>query len=302
MKKLLHEAVLERRLVCDGAMGTQLMLAGLEPGGCGELWNLTHPDRILEIQRRYVEAGADCLITNTFGASRIMLQRHGQAEELRAINQAGARIAREAFGDRDGYVLGDIGPLGAILEPYGDLSAADAQAAYEEQASALVGAGVDAIIIETQTSLDELGLAIEASKTAGAPCIIASLAYDLSADKTFYVTMMGVFPEKAAEFVEERGAHIVALNCGTGMDMTGAAKVIRLYRKNCRLPTMGQPNAGLPVLEGGKAVYKQLPSDMALGVPEVLAAGTNIVGSCCGSTPDHTRAIRGVVEIYNRSK
>lgn len=300
MKKLLQEAVLERRLVCDGAMGTQLMLAGLEPGGCGELWNLTHPDRILGIQRRYVDAGADCIITNTFGASRIMLQRHGQAEELRAINQAGARIAREAFGDRDGYVLGDIGPLGAILEPYGDLPAADAKAAYEEQASALVDAGVDAIIIETQTSLDELGLAIEASKTAGAPCIIASLAYDLSADKSFYVTMMGVFPEKAAEFVEEKGAHIVALNCGTGMDMTGAAKVIRLYRKNCKLPTMGQPNAGLPVLEGGKAVYKQLPSDMALGVPDVLAAGTNIVGSCCGSTPDHTRAIRGVVDVYNR--
>ena len=302
MKKLLQEAVLERRLVCDGAMGTQLMLAGLEPGGCGELWNLTHPDRILGIQRRYVEAGADCIITNTFGASRIMLQRHGQAEELRAINQAGARIAREAFGDRDGYVLGDIGPLGAILEPYGDLPAAAAQAAYEEQASALVDAGVDAIIIETQTSLDELGLAIEASKTAGAPCIIASLAYDLSADKTFYVTMMGVFPEKAAEFVEEKGAHIIALNCGTGMDMMGVAKVIRLYRKNCKLPTMGQPNAGLPVLERGKAVYKQLPSDMALGVPEVLAAGTNIVGSCCGSTPDHTRAIRQVVDVYNRGK
>lgn len=302
MKKLLQEAVVERRLVCDGAMGTQLMLAGLEPGGCGELWNLTHPDRILEIQRRYVDAGADCIITNTFGASRIMLQRHGQAEKLRAINQAGARIAREAFGDRDGYVLGDIGPLGAILEPYGDLPAAYAQAAYEEQASALVDAGVDAIIIETQTSLDELGLAIEASKTAGAQCIIASLAYDLSADKSFYVTMMGVFPEKAAEFVEEKGAHIVALNCGTGMDMTGAAMVIRLYRKNCKLPTMGQPNAGLPVLEGGRAVYKQLASDMALGVPEVLAAGTNIVGSCCGSTPDHTRAIRGVVDVYNRGK
>ena len=300
MKKLLQEALRERRLVCDGAMGTQLMLAGLEPGGCGELWNLSHPDRILGIQQRYVEAGADCIITNTFGGSRIMLQRHGQAEKLREINQAGARIAREAFGARDGYVLGDIGPLGAILEPYGDLPSADALAAYEEQASALVDGGVDAIIIETQTSLEELGLAIDAAKSAGAPCIIASLAYDLSADKSFYVTMMGVFPEKAAEFVEEKGAHIVALNCGTGMDMVGAAKVIRLYRENCKLLTMGQPNAGLPVLEGGKAVYKQMPSDMALGVPEVLAAGTNIVGSCCGSTPDHTRAIREVVDVYNR--
>ncbi len=127
MKKLLHKAVLERRLVCDGAMGTQLMLAGLEPGGCGELWNLTHRERILEIQRRYVQAGADCLITNTFGASRTMLERHGQADKVHAINHAGVSIAREAFGDTDGYVLGDIGPLGAILEPYGDFPQETAQ-------------------------------------------------------------------------------------------------------------------------------------------------------------------------------
>jgi 5-methyltetrahydrofolate--homocysteine methyltransferase len=302
MKKLLHEAVLERRLVCDGAMGTQLMLAGLEQGGCGEHWNLTHADRVLGIQRRYVEAGADCLITNTFGGSRLMLKRHGHVEDLRAINQAGARIAREAFGDRTGYVLGDLGPLGAILEPYGDLPVADAQAAYEEQAHALVEAGVDAIIIETQTSLEELGVAVDAAKAAGAPCIIASLAYDLSADKTFYVTMMGVFPEKAAEFLEEKGAHIVALNCGTGMDMTGAAMVARIYREHCKLPVMVQPNAGLPVLESMKAVYKQSPADMALGVPEALTAGANIIGSCCGSTPEHTRAIRKVVEQQNREK
>jgi 5-methyltetrahydrofolate--homocysteine methyltransferase len=294
--------VLERRLVCDGAMGTQLMLAGLEQGGCGEHWNLTHADRVLGIQRRYVEAGADCLITNTFGGSRLMLKRHGHVEDLRAINQAGARIAREAFGDRTGYVLGDLGPLGAILEPYGDLPVADAQAAYEEQAHALVEAGVDAIIIETQTSLEELGVAVDAAKAAGAPCIIASLAYDLSADKTFYVTMMGVFPEKAAEFLEEKGAHIVALNCGTGMDMAGAAMVARIYREHCKLPVMVQPNAGLPVLESMKAVYKQSPADMALGVPEALTAGANIIGSCCGSTPEHTRAIRKVVEQQNREK
>src|SRR5439155_1120953 len=153
MTKTLLEALLHRALVCDGAMGTQLMLAGLEQGGCGELWNVTHPDRVLAIQRRYVEAGADCLITNTFGGSRIMLARHGHADDLRAINQAGVRIAREAFGDREGYVLGDIGPMGAILEPYGELSHADGRRALEEQALALVEAGVDAIIIETQTSL-----------------------------------------------------------------------------------------------------------------------------------------------------
>lgn len=300
MKKPLLSVLGERRLVCDGAMGTQLMLAGLANGDCGEAWNLTHPERVLRIQRQYVAAGADCLISNTFGGSRLMLKRHGHADDLRAINQAGARLAREAFGDRDGFVLGDMGPLGAILEPYGDLPAAEAQAAYEEQARALVEGGVDAIIIETQTSLEELGVAIDAAKAAGAPCIIASLAYDLSQDKTFYVTMMGVGPEQAAAFVEERGANIVALNCGTGMDMGGAAMVARQYRASCRLPVMVQPNAGLPVLENMKAVYKQLPADMAAGVPDAIKAGADIIGSCCGSTPDHTRAIRNMLEKFNR--
>lgn len=299
-KKLLHEVIHSRRLVGDGAMGTQLFLAGLESGACGEAWNLTHPERVLAIQKRYADAGADCIITNTFGGSRIMLRRHGHEKDLAAINAAGARITREAFGGREGYVLGDVGPLGALLEPYGDLSEADALAALKEQCAALVAGGVDAIIIETQTGLEELGLAIDAAKAAGAPTIIASLAYDLSQDGTFYVTMMGVKPAQAAEFVAERGAHIIALNCGTGMDMIGAAKVAREYREACSLPIMVQPNAGLPVLENLKAVYKQLPADMAAGVPDALAAGANIVGSCCGSTPDHTRAIRAQVDAFNR--
>jgi len=302
MKKTLLETLKERRLVCDGAMGTQLMLAGLESGACGEAWNLTNPDRVLGIQRRYVAAGTDCLITNTFGGNRITLKRHNRADDLRAINQAGARLAREAFGTREGYVLGDLGPLGAILEPYGDLPQDEARAAYEEQARALVEAGVDAIIIETQTSLDEMGIAIDAAKAAGAPCIIASLAYDLSADQSFYVTMMGVQPAQAAEFVQERGGNIVALNCGTGMDMPGAAKVAEIYRQHCRIPVMVQPNAGLPVLEKGKAVYKQLPAEMAKGVPAALVAGANIIGSCCGSTPEHTAAIHQAVARFNEGK
>jgi len=288
-----------RPMLADGAMGIQLMLAGLEQGNCGELWNLTHPDRVLAIQKRYADAGADCIITNTFGGSRIMLGRHGHDKELAEINAAGVRIVRQAFGDRPGYVLGDIGPLGALLEPYGELSEADALSALEEQAVALVKAGADAIIIETQTGLEELGLAIDAAKSAKAPCIIASLAYDLSMDGTFYKTMMGVSPEQAAEFAEERGANIIALNCGTGMDMHGAAMVGKIYRESCSLPVMVQPNAGLPVLENLKAVYKQLPADMAKDVPEVLATGVGIVGSCCGSTPEHTRAIRAVVEKFN---
>lgn len=298
----LLEILQTRRLVGDGAMGTQLMLAGLESGSCGEAWNLTHPERVLAIQQRYAAAGADCIITNTFGGSRIMLRRHGHEKELAEINAAGVRITREAFGGRPGYVLGDIGPLGALLEPYGDLTEADARSALEEQATALVRAGADAIIIETQTGLEELGLAIDAGKAAGAPCIIASLAYDLSMDGTFYKTMMGISPEQAAEFVEGRGAHIVALNCGTGMDMKGAALVARLYRKHCALPIMVQPNAGLPVLENLKAVYKQLPVDTAREVPAALEAGAGIIGSCCGSTSEHTREIRRMVDACRQTR
>jgi len=292
----LHEIVSARRLVCDGAMGTQLMLAGLEQGACGEVWNLTHPERVMAIQERYVGAGADCLITNTFGASRRALGRHGHDGQMEEVNRAGARIARQAFGGGPGFVLGDIGPLGELLEPYGELSEGDALSALSEQAAALVGAGVDAIIIETQTSLEELGIAIDAAKGANARCIIASLAYDLSADGKSFRTMMGVSPEQAAEFAEARQANIVALNCGTGMDMVAAARVARIYRSHCKLPIMVQPNAGLPVLEGLKAVYKQRPEDMAQAVPEALEAGAVIIGSCCGSTPEHTRAIRRSVD------
>ena len=301
MNRLLHEAVLERPLVCDGAMGTELMAAGLEAGGCGERWNLDHPERVLAIQRRYVEAGADCITTNTFGASRLMLGRHGHAGLVREVNRAGVRIAREALGSRDGWVLGDIGPLGALLEPYGDLPAAEARAALEEQAAALVEAGADAILIETETSLEETGLAIEAARAAGAASIAASLAYDLSADGSFYVTMMGVRPEQAAAFIEERGAHIAGLNCGTGVDMRAAARIVRSYREHASLPVLGQPNAGSPALEHGQAVYRQTPEEMAAAVPEVLAAGARIVGSCCGSTPAHTAAIRRAVDaLRNR--
>jgi 5-methyltetrahydrofolate--homocysteine methyltransferase len=143
---------------------------------------------------------------------------------------------------------------------------------------------------------------VDAALKAGAPCVIASLAYDLSADQTFFVTMMGVFPDRAAKFAEDKGAHVVALNCGTGMDMPGAAKVAAIYKKSCGLPVMVQPNAGLPVLEGGKAVYKQSAADMGAGVSEVLAAGADIIGSCCGSTPEHTRAIAQVLREFNAGK
>src|SRR5689334_14316565 len=122
MKPKLQDIIRTRPLLGDGAMGTQLMIAGLEQGNCGELWNLTHPDRVLAIQRRYSDAGSDCLITTTFGGSRIMLNRHGDADKVAAINEAGVVIARQAFGNRDGYVIGDIGPFGGLMEPYGEFT------------------------------------------------------------------------------------------------------------------------------------------------------------------------------------
>lgn len=297
-KQSLLEAIQHRPLLGDGAMGTQLMFAGLEQGGCGEAWNLTHPDRVLEIQRRYVEAGSDCLITNTFGGSRIMLNRHGNADKVAEINRAGVEIARAAFGDREGYVLGDIGPFGGLMEPFGDFREEDVRAALAEQAQALMEAGADAIIVETQTSLEELLLGIEGAKAAGAPCVIGSMAYDVTLDGSTFRTMMGIDPERAAGFMEEQGADIVALNCGTGMDMIRARHAVERYRAASSLPVMVQPNAGQPKLVNMKVVYDELPEHMAAGLTEVLAAGASIVGACCGSTPAHIRAFRGVMDEY----
>ncbi len=296
MKKRLQDAARERALLCDGAMGTQLMLAGLEQGNCGEAWNLTHPERVLAIQWRYVEAGSDCLLTNTFGASRIMLNRHSHGDDAVAINKASVRIAREAFGDRDGYVIGDIGPFGGLMEPYGEFTEAQVWDAFREQAQALVDAGADAIIVETQTALEELALGLKAAREAGAACVIGSMAYDVTLDGSTFRTMMGVDPEAAAAFMEEHGADIVALNCGTGLDLARARQAVIRYRAATTLPLMAQPNAGQPRLVNMKVVYDETPEQMVKGVVPLLEAGATIIGACCGSTPDHIRAFRQAID------
>lgn len=292
----LLEALVSRVLLGDGAMGTQLQRAGLPPGGCGEAWNLDHPERIVAIQRAYVEAGSDCLITNTFGASRIMLERHGEAERAAAINRAGARVAREAFAGRPGFVLGDIGPFGGLMEPYGDIAPSRVEAAFREQARALVEGGVDAIIVETQTALEEMDLALAAAREAGAPVVIGSFAFDRMLDEEDARTMMGVSPEMAAEFLVARGADVAALNCGTGIGMSMAADIARRYARTAGLPVMAQPNAGQPSLAGLTIVYDGTPEQMAEELPALLDAGARIIGGCCGSTPDHIRAFRAVLD------
>jgi 5-methyltetrahydrofolate--homocysteine methyltransferase len=294
----LHEAVRLRPLLGDGAMGTQLMLAGLEQGNCGEAWNLTHPERVLAIQRRYAEAGSDCILTNTFGGSRIMLNRHSQAGHAVEINRAGVEIARRAFNGREGFVIGDIGPFGGLLEPYGDFTEAQVREAFAEQATALVDAGADAIIIETQTSLEELLLGIQAARDAGASTIIGSMAYDVTLDGSTFRTMMGINPERAATFMEEHGAHMVALNCGTGMDMQRARLAVERYRKVTGMPVMVQPNAGQPKLVNLQVVYDETPEHMASGVAPLLQAGANLIGACCGSTPEHIHAFRHEIDEY----
>jgi len=283
-------------------MGTQLMIAGLEQGNCGEAWNLTHPERVLAIQQRYAEAGSDCILTNTFGGSRIMLNRHSHADHVAEINQAGVRIAREAFGGRPGFVIGDIGPFGGLLEPYGDFTEEQVRTAFNEQARALVDAGADAIIIETQTSLEELLLGIRAAREAGAPCIIGSMAYDVTLDGSTFRTMMGIDPERAAEFMQENGTDIVALNCGTGMDMERARTAVARYRTTTGLPVMVQPNAGQPKLVNMKVVYDETPEQMVTGVVPLLDAGAAIVGACCGSAPAHIRAFRRAMDEYFHAK
>ena len=211
----LLDALRERVLLADGAMGTEIQRAGLESGGCGEAWNLDHPERVLAIQRRYVEAGSDVLLSHTFGASRIMLDRHGEGARTAEINRAAVAIAREALGER-GYVLGDIGPFGGLMEPYGEVPPADVERAFKEQARALVEAGADGIIIETQTAFEELALAIAAAREAGAAAVIGSVAFDRMVEEDDVRTMMGVSPEQAAEFMVEHGCDVAALNCGTG--------------------------------------------------------------------------------------
>jgi len=296
MSNRLLVALQQRILLGDGAMGTQLQMAGLEPGGCGEAWNVDHPERVLEIQRRYVEAGSDCLITNTFGGCRIMLERHHNGERVAEINTAGVRIAREAFRERQGFVLGDIGPFGGIMEPYGEISEERVRAAFDEQAYSLVQAGADAIILETQTSYEEMGVGIEAAKAAGCTCVIGSMAYDVTLDRSEIRTMMGISPEEAAQFMADKGADILAVNCGAGIDIRWATLAVEAYRRVSDLPTMAQPNAGTPELINMQVVYRQTPEQMAQGLPELVRAGASIVGGCCGSTPDHIRLFRKILD------
>lgn len=286
------EALDSRILICDGAMGTQLQAAGLPPGSCGELWNLHKPEIVLGIHRAYREAGADFLTTNTFGASRLGLQRHNVESETESVNRRAVELAREALGEASGWVLGDLGPFGGLMAPLGTTGAEEVRAAFLEQARYLVEAGVDGILIETMTAIEELEIAIQCAREAGAAWVAASMSFDSVRGGQDYRTMMGVSPEQAAESVDRWGADVLGVNCGANLDCQSIARILERYRKASRLPLLAQPNAGSPCIENGRVFYRQTPGALAEEIAQVVSAGARIVGACCGSTPGHINAIR----------
>jgi 5-methyltetrahydrofolate--homocysteine methyltransferase len=273
-------------LVGDGAMGTQLQRAGLEPGASGDAWNLTRPDAVHAIHASYVDAGADLILTNTFGTNRFVMERYGLAHRVADIAREAARVAREAAGSR-AFVLGDIGPCGGLLEPLGEVRAADLEASFHETMGALLDAGVDGLALETMTAVDELVLALRVARELGAPVVVASMAFDRSRDR--FRTMMGVSPEEAGVVARDGGATLVGANCGRGVDPPDFASLGRALRAASGLEVVLQPNAGQPVLQDDVVVYPLTPEVMADQLM-TLAPVARVVGGCCGTTPDHIRA------------
>jgi 5-methyltetrahydrofolate--homocysteine methyltransferase len=284
------DACRSRILLADGAMGTELQRAGLPIGEPGEGWTLDHPDRIEAIHRAYVAAGSDAVLTCSFGANPWVLGRYGLVDRRDEINRAAATIARRAAGPGR-FVLGDIGPCGGFLEPLGEVNADALEAAFVRQAVTLLDAGADGIIIETMSAIEEAVIAVGAARAAGAPFVIASMAFDRLPNGRVR-TMMGVSPEQAATRLAQAGADVVGANCGTKLAVEDFAGIVTAFRAATSLPVMIQPNAGQPDLVDGRAVYRLSPGDYASAMRAVAKAGASIVGGCCGTTPAHIGAVR----------
>ncbi len=276
-------------LMADGAMGTMLFQAGLQFGDPPEAWNVIHPDVVRGIQRQYIEAGSNIVLTNTFGGSRFRLAMHNLQDRVAELNKTAVVLLRAevvASGRDDVLVAGDIGPSGEILQPLGTLSYADAVAGFEEQARALVEAGVDLIWIETMSSLEEVQAAFTGARRASATIpIITTLSFD-----THGRTMMGVTPEQALKAMTDLGAAGIGANCGNGTDELYAT-VQHMVAAGPRVPIVAKSNAGMPKLVNGKAQYDATPEEMAEYALQVRAAGATIIGACCGSSPAHIAAM-----------
>ena len=284
-------------LVGDGAWGTQLMARGLAPGESPEAFALNRPQLLAEIAGLYLEAGADLVTTNTFGGSPLRLAAHGLEARCEEINRRAVEALRPALDGR-AHIAGSVGPSGAILRPYGDAEPELVAEGFRRQIGALVAAGADLICIETMIDLAEAKLAVAAARACSADIpIIATLTFDAT-PRGFYTTMGSTVAEACAALAEA-GADVVGSNCGNGI--ATMVEIARGFARHSTLPIAIQANAGLPEHRDGTLVWPETPEQFAESVPELLGLGVQIIGGCCGTGPEHVRAVRAAVDAHRRT-
>ena len=294
MNTFLEQLNSGRVLISDGATGTYLQSHGLEPGGCPELMNADAPAVVRQMATDYFAAGTDMVETNSFGASRYMLAKYGQGERVEELNRLSAQNARSAAPDGK-FVIGSIGPTGEFLEPNGTATEQEMFDVFCEQARGLADGGVDCFCIETMSDMMEMSLAIRAcKKTAGLP-VLASLTFD-QGPRGFF-TMFGITPVGAVEQMSKAGADVVGSNCG--ITIAQMIDIIAAMRQATDKPIIAHVNAGIPKIVNGRIVYPDTPDYMANLYPKLVEAGASIVGGCCGTTPEHIRAIANVLNNGN---
>ncbi|MGH2396779.1 MAG: homocysteine S-methyltransferase family protein [bacterium] len=281
------ERIRTRVVVCDGAMGTMLHARGVLFNRCFDELNLSMPALVQEIHQSYTQAGAEIIETNTFGANRFRLAAHGLAEKLRAINQAGVRLARECAGEEI-WVGGAVGPLGVPLEPLGPTSVHEAREAFRRQIAVLGEAGADLIILETFSDLNEIREAIFAAREVCDLPIVAQMTVEQDGH-----TRLGASPETFARKLEEWGADVIGMNCSVGPEV--ALEVVERMSKVTNRPLAVQPNAGKPVNIEGRSVYRCSPEYMADYARRYLQAGARLIGGCCGTTPEYIKLVKNEV-------
>jgi len=295
MKKLSERVRAGRVLVSDGAWGTFLQKEGLRPGDCPELWCVERREAVLAIARDYVAAGSDLILTNSFGGSRFKLEHYGLADRAAELNEAAAAISRAAAGDAV-HVAGSMGPTGKMLL-MGDVTGEQLYDAFKEQAVALERGGADAVCIETFAAVDEAELAVKAAAENTQLEILCTFTFEKTVQGE-YRTMMGVSPEQMARAMRAAGAHVIGSNCGNGM--TRMVDIVREMRAaEPAAPILVHANAGMPVNVDGVDTFPETAEQMAAVIPAVIAAGAGIVGGCCGTTPEHIRAIKAAVAAIN---